>query len=112
MRTPNSPFIFDLLCRSTKQCAFLLAILRPAPTTEDDFFFVGARVAFPAPFFEELRKDSLAFSGCPLGFIGMIFRDLDGGGGKAKASAGGACAIEDLLRILTTSLAGDWGDIR
>jgi len=57
---------------------------------------------------------SVGSSGRPRGFICMIFRDLVGGGGRAKASFAGACAIEDLRRIFTTSLAGmagDFGDV-
>lgn len=41
----------------------------------------------------------------------MIFRDLVGGGGRAKASFdAGACTADDRRRILTTSLAGIAGD--
>jgi hypothetical protein len=39
----------------------------------------------------------------------MIFCGLVGGGGNAKASPDDVCAIEDLRRILTTSLAGITG---
>jgi hypothetical protein len=41
----------------------------------------------------------------------MILRDLVGGGGSAKTSFEGGCAMEDLRRILTTSLAGIAGDL-
>jgi len=43
----------------------------------------------------------------------MIFLDLVGGGGRAKASLAGACAADGRRRILTTSLAGitvDFGE--
>jgi hypothetical protein len=40
----------------------------------------------------------------------MIFLDLVGGGGSAKASLAGACAVDGRRRILTTSLAGIAGD--
>lgn len=41
----------------------------------------------------------------------MIFRDLVGGGGSAKTSLLDGCAMEDLRRILTASLAGIAGDL-
>lgn len=41
----------------------------------------------------------------------MIFRDLVGGGGNAKASFERPCAAEDRRRIFTTSLAGMAGDL-
>lgn len=42
----------------------------------------------------------------------MIFRDLVGGGGRAKASLAGACAAEDRRRIFTASpIAGEVGDV-
>lgn len=51
-------------------------------------------------------------SGCPLGFICIIFRDLVGGGGRAKASLEGACAADDRRRILTASpMAGEVGEV-
>jgi hypothetical protein len=50
-------------------------------------------------------------SGCPRGFICIIFRDLVGGGGRAKASLEATCAADDLRRILTASLAGIAGDL-
>lgn len=41
----------------------------------------------------------------------MIFRDLVGGGGNAKASLMGTWTADDLRRILTISLAGIAGDL-
>lgn len=41
----------------------------------------------------------------------MILRDRVGGGGKANVSFAGACATDDLRRILTISLAGRAGEI-
>jgi hypothetical protein len=40
----------------------------------------------------------------------MIFLDLVGGGGRANVSWPGFCAIDDLRRVFTTSLAGIAGD--
>jgi hypothetical protein len=90
-KTPNSSFILDLLRRSIKLCAVFRAILRPATLVEDGCFFLGVAAAvFPTGTFEESLKGSTTSSGCPRGFIWIIFRDLVGGGGKAKASFVGA----------------------
>lgn len=108
LRTPNSSFIFDRLRRSIRLCAVFRAIFRPATLVDDGcFFLVG--VVFAAIWKSSL-KDSVTCSGCPRGFIWMIFRDLVGGGGKANASLVAVCAAEDRLRILTVSLAGIAGD--
>jgi hypothetical protein len=111
-KTPNSSFILDLLRRSIKLCAVLRAIFRPATLVEDGcFLFVGVDALFPPNVFVLSLKGSTACSGCPRGFIWIIFRDLVGGGGKAKASFVGACAAEERRRILTVSLAGTAGDV-
>lgn len=108
-RTPNSSFILDLLRLSIRLCAVFRAIFRPATLVEEGCFFL-----VPAAFgVDDVSATSSGISsGCPRGFICMIFRDLVGGGGRAKASFEGACAVEDLRRILTASpMAGDVGEV-
>lgn len=91
-RTPNSSFIFDLLLRSIKLCAVFLAIFLPATLVDDGCLFFDAGVeVFPTGLFETSLIDSASTSSCwALGFIWMIFLDLVGGGGSAKASLLGA----------------------
>lgn len=59
----------------------------------------------------EALSTSATSSGCPLGFICMIFRDRLGGGGSAKASLA-AVAAEDRLRAVPgETMVGDLGEV-
>lgn len=110
-KTPNSSFILDLLLRSIRLCAVFRAILRPATLVEDGCFFLGVASAFvEVPFGSSLGTSAISSIG-PFGFICIIFLDLVGGGGSAKASWLGFCASEALRRVLTASLTGIAGDV-
>ena len=118
LRTANSSFILDLLRRSIRLCAVLLAIFLPAALVADGcFLFVptGA-VTVDAVGDATGTLDLEAALGLTLvvwlwnaassrGFICMILRDRVGGGGRENWSLSGVGTAEERLRDLTVSLA-------
>lgn len=104
-RIPNSSFILLRRLRSIRLWAVLRAIFRPAAVAPP----VPPRFLPPLAIGAEASGCSVMVLGCSsFGFICMIFRDLEGGGGSAKLSPVFATAF-DVIDGLRLAVLGETG---